>query len=103
MKALAALAMVLVLMVGGTAMAETLTRAEKMIPEEIAVIRAAEANVSEAVAQLDRCKKIIADGHGMKPTRWMEWSDRVAFDGDYILLYHTNMMDGLVWTNGGTR
>ncbi len=82
--------------IGGNTMAETLTRAEKMTDSEIAEIRAARSAVKKAEGELESVKQKISLAHQMKAESWMEWSTHVQFDGDYVLFYHTSMMDYIV-------
>lgn len=79
------------LITGGDALAETLTRAERMTDSEIAEICAARASVDKARGELESVEKKIALAHQMKAESWMEWSTSVKFDGDYVLFYHTSM------------
>lgn len=91
MKTLFAVA--LVLMMAGTTMAETLLRAEKMTDAEYTELKMAQIAINAAKIEMENVKHKIAVAHEMKAEQWMEWSSRVDFDGDYILLYHTNNME----------
>ena len=90
------LVLALILMMGGVAMGETLRRAETMTAEEITELYAAHQSVLEAKAKVEAIKHKIAKAHSMGKVDWMEWSTRVAFDGDFILLYYTNHMEGFI-------
>ena len=86
------LLVVLMLALGGNAMAETLIRAEKMTEAEMAELKAARAEVAVAEAKVADVESRIFANHKMGSVTWMEWSNRATIDGDYVLLYHTNYM-----------
>jgi hypothetical protein len=84
-------ALALLIMATG-AMAQTLTKVEKLTELEILQLKDAREQVLKANNELDRVESEIKVAHKMRDESYMEWSNSVTIDGDYILMrYHNNM------------
>jgi hypothetical protein len=76
--------------------AETLVRAEKMTDAELLELRSAYSFVEKAQMKALAIEQKIIRAHEMKEEDWMEWSSKVRFDGEYILLYRTSWMEKFI-------
>ena len=69
-----------------------LRRVESLTESEITQLQEARKEVASANQKLEKVKRKIEAAHGMEPVRWMEWSNEIEINGNFILLYHSDYM-----------
>jgi len=76
-------------------MKKRLIQVAKLTDHEKTIISDAQHKIEEAQIELKNLESLIARNHNILHHDYMEWRTDFIFDGGFILLYRTSLMQGI--------